>query len=385
MAGAVVPAYGGGRVLTDNNGQFVTPPEPSPKRDRPAAEPARRLLRWYDRHARALPWRAPPGQRADPYAVWLSEVMLQQTTVAAVRPYFEAFLGRWPTVEALARAPLDDVLAAWAGLGYYARARNLHRCARTVAGEHGGRFPDEPAALKALPGIGVYTAAAIAAIAFGRRAVVVDGNVERVMARRHAVSVPLPDAKPALRALAGALTPEERPGDYAQAVMDLGATVCTPRAPRCTICPWAADCAGRAAGIAEELPRRAPRPERPTRRGVAFWLTDGNGAVLLRRRPERGLLGGMMELPSTDWRAAAWPPAEALGAAPLKADWRSIPGTVRHTFTHFRLELGLMAARAPRGAAVDGIWCPVERLGVQALPSVMRKVAAQALRHLDRA
>ena len=310
------------------------------------------LLAWYDRHRRVLPWRAGPGERPDPYRVWLSEIMLQQTTVATVGPYFRAFLERWPDVASLAAAPLDDVLHAWQGLGYYARARNLHKCAIAVARDHGGRFPDDEAALRALPGIGAYTAAAIAAIAFDRPAVVVDGNVERVVARLYAVETPLPAAKPELRRLAGDLTPDERPGDFAQAMMDLGATICTPRAPRCVLCPLMAGCRARARGIAEELPRRTAKPEKPTRRGVAFFAVDAAGAVLLRRRAEQGLLGGMMEVPSTDWRAEAWPMDEALRAAPLAADWRALPGTVRHTFTHFHLELTVLAARITGAADV---------------------------------
>jgi A/G-specific adenine glycosylase len=349
-------------------------------------EPAARLLAWYDRHARTLPWRAPPGERADPYGVWLSEVMLQQTTVAAVKPYYETFLRRWPTVEALAAADLDEVLQAWAGLGYYARARNLHACARKVASDYGGRFPETAAALKQLPGIGDYTAAAIAAIAFDEPAAVVDGNVERVMARRFAVEEPLPDAKRRLRALAGRLTPDVRPGDYAQAVMDLGATVCTVRQPRCMVCPWSDDCAGRLAGIAESLPRRAPKAERPTRHGAAFWISDGTGAVLLRRRPEKGLLGGMMEVPSTEWGEA--PPSldAARQAAPFAVEVEALPGLVRHTFTHFHLELAVLAGQTggtnPEIPDDEGIWVAVERLGEQALPSLMRKVAAHALQHL---
>ena len=311
--------------------------------------------------------------------------MLQQTTVAAVIPYFETFLARWPDVSALAEAPLDDVLTAWAGLGYYARARNLHACAGIVAGELDGRFPADPAALKRLPGIGDYTAAAVAAIAFGRCATVVDGNVERVMARVFAVETPLPAAKPELRALADTLTPSERPGDYAQAVMDLGATVCIAGRPRCAVCPWTDACAGRASGIAESLPRRSPRRARPTRHGVAYWITDGAGAVLLRRRPPRGLLGGMMEIPSSEWLET--PPdglATANGAAPLDLRFEPLPGLVRHTFTHFHLELTVLAGRAEGevAAAADGVWVAVDRFGAQALPSVMRKVAEHALRHL---
>ncbi|MEJ2119411.1 MAG: A/G-specific adenine glycosylase [Alphaproteobacteria bacterium] len=348
--------------------------------------PAARLLAWYDRHARDLPWRARPGDHADPYGVWLSEVMLQQTTVAAVKPYYETFLRRWPTVEALAAADLDAVLQAWAGLGYYARARNLHACARMVANEYGGRFPATAAALKRLPGIGDYTAAAIAAIAFDESAAVVDGNVERVMARRFAVEEPLPNAKPRLRELAASLTPEVRPGDYAQAVMDLGATVCAVRQPRCMFCPWSDDCAGRLAGIAETLPRRAPKAERPTRHGAAFWISDGAGAVLLRRRPEKGLLGGMMEVPSTEWGEVRPSLDVARAEAPFAVEVDALPGLVRHTFTHFHLELAVLAGQVggknPKISNGEGVWVAVERLGEQALPSLMRKVAAHALRHL---
>ncbi len=338
------------------------------------------LLAWYDRHARALPWRAPPGQPADPYLVWLSEIMLQQTTVAAVAPYFAAFRTRWPRIADLAAAPLDDVLSAWAGLGYYARARNLHRCAQVVAQDLGGRFPDSEAELLKLPGIGPYTAAAVAAIAFDRRAVVVDGNVERVIARLFAVETTLPAAKPELRALAATLTPAERPGDYAQAMMDLGATVCRVRGPRCGLCPLDDCCAARLAGTAESLPRRSPKPERPLRRAVAFWAVNPEGAVLLRRRPEKGLLGGMMELPSTAWRAAAWDTAEALAEAPFDAPWTELPGVVRHTFTHFQLEARVWAARAEdRAAKSVGRWVALDDLGAQALPSVMRKLVRHAL------
>ncbi len=341
-----------------------------------------RLLAWYDRHRRTLPWRAPPGEAADPYRVWLSEIMLQQTTVAAVEGYFRRFLALWPRLEDLAGAELDHVLHAWQGLGYYARARNLHRCAQTVQADHGGRFPESEAALRKLPGIGSYTAAAIAAIAFGRRAVVVDGNVERVIARLFAVEDPLPGARKALVGLAGRLTPEERPGDYAQAMMDLGATVCTPRAPKCGRCPWRAACRGRAAGIAGDLPGRAPKAARPTRHGVAFWTVRADGAVLLRRRPTRGLLGGMTEIPSTAWRPGAWPEGEAAAFAPAVADWRLLPGGVRHTFTHFHLELAVVTARIGEGwQAIDGLWSPLERLGEHALPSVMKKIVRHATGH----
>ncbi len=333
------------------------------------------LLAWYDRHARRLPWRGPPGATADPYPVWLSEIMLQQTTVATVAPYFRAFLERWPRIEDLARAPLDDVLHAWQGLGYYARARNLHKCAVAVAAR--GGFPDDEAGLRALPGIGAYSAAAIAAIAFGRPATVVDGNVERVMARLFGVETPLPGAKAELRGLAGGLTPQTRPGDYAQAVMDLGATTCTPRAPACGLCPWSGACLARRRGIVAELPRRSPKPARPTRRGIAFWAVRDDGAVLLRRRPDDGLLGGMMEVPSTPWRAAAWTVAEARDHAPLKARWRRLPGVVHHGFTHFHLELELLTARV--SDASGGVWCPPDRFADHALPTAMKKVVRHAL------
>ena len=342
------------------------------------------LLAWYDRDRRVLPWRAPPGRTADPYLVWLSEVMLQQTTVTAVQPYFRAFAERWPTVEALAEAPVEDVMQAWAGLGYYARARNLHLCAKTVAEWRHGRFPDEEEALRRLPGIGDYTAAAIAAIAFGRPAVVMDGNVERVMARLYAVTEPLPKARPRLKALAAALTPVTRPGDYAQAVMDLGATICTPKSPACGICPWRRSCAALAQGIEADLPAKLAKPERPTRRGIAFWTIARDGAVLLRRRPPKGLLGGMMEVPSTEWQDEAWTLDAARAEAPLSAqalavDWRLLPGVVRHSFTHFHLELTVATGRALASAVARGVWCPLDRLDDQALPTLMRKVVSHAL------
>ncbi len=349
---------------------------------RPRKTPAAKtLLAWYDGQRRALAWRAAPGEAPDAYRVWLSEIMLQQTTVATVGPYFRAFSERWPSVADLAAAELDEVLHAWQGLGYYARARNLHKCARTVATAYGGRFPGDEAALRLLPGIGRYTAAAIAAIAFGRRAIVVDGNVERVMARVFRIEAPLPGARPVLYDLAGGLTPKSRPGDYAQAVMDLGATICTPRQPNCPLCPWKPACAGRK--IAASLPRRAPKPERPTRRGVAFWITRPDGAVLLRRRPESGLLGGMIELPSTEWREGPAPSPRLAGrAAPLAAlDWRPLPGTVSHTFTHFHLELSVMAGRVANDAAPQALWSPPDRFGDHALPTIMKKLARHALKY----
>ena len=361
-------------------------PKTSPKPG-PAPET---LLAWYDRHRRKLPWRAERGARADPYAVWLSEIMLQQTTVAAVKSYFEKFLGRWPTVGDLARADSADVMAAWAGLGYYARARNLHACAKVVADELGGVFPDTEEKLRALPGIGPYTAAAIAAIAFDRKAVVVDGNVERVMARLFGVTEPLPKSKPRLVERAAGLTPAARPGDYAQAVMDLGATICSPKSPACSLCPWMDACVARKAGIGETLPRKLAKAPTPTRHGIAFWMVRPDGAVLVRRRPPKGLLGGMMEIPSTPWRSAAWTAAEAQGTAPTagKLKWRTLPGTVSHTFTHFHLELQVMAADLPARQAAkfnghDHKWVPLDAIGDAGLPSVMAKIARHALAHIS--
>ena len=303
--------------------------------------------------------------------------MLQQTTVVTVAPYFDRFVARWPTVSSLAAAALDEVLHQWQGLGYYARARNLHACARVVAERHGGRFPDEIAGLRALPGIGEYTAAAIAAIAFDRHEAAVDGNVERVVARLFAVSEPMPMAKPKLRTLARQLVPPRRPGDFAQAMMDLGATICTPRRPRCVLCPWRDGCAARAGGFAEELPTRAEKPERPLRHGVVFWLTRGDGAVLLRRRPEHGLLGGMIEVPSTPWREALWDDAEALEYAPLAIGWARLPGTVHHGFTHFPLNLTILAATTKRGP--EGIWARPDQFNEFAFPTLTKKVVKHAL------
>ncbi len=340
--------------------------------------PSVELLDWYDRAARVLPWRVGPaarrdGERPDPYRVWLSEIMLQQTTVAAVKSYFERFTARWPTVADLAAAELDEVLGLWAGLGYYARARNLYKCARVVAEDHGGRFPEDEAGLLTLPGVGPYTAAAIAAIAFDKRAVVVDGNVERVMARLHAVETPLPAAKPELKALADALTPDARPGDYAQAAMDLGATICTPRSPACGICPWMARCRGRVLGIAADLPKKTPKRPKPVRYGVCYVAIDAEGAVLLRRRPENGLLGAMLEPPGTDWTEKGPTEAEIARAAPFVADWRDPGLEARHTFTHFHLRLALRVGIAPRSGAENGRFTPRDALAAAALPTVMKK------------
>jgi A/G-specific adenine glycosylase len=342
--------------------------------------PAAALLGWYDRHRRRLPWRAEPGEPSDPYRIWLSEIMLQQTTVGAVIPFFLRFLSRWPNVEALAAASLDDVLRAWAGLGYYARARNLHRCARMVIERHDGSFPSDPGELRKLPGIGDYTAGAIAAIAYGRPEVAVDGNVERVIARLFAVETPLPMAKAEIRQHARDLLPSDRAGDFAQAMMDLGATLCTPKSPDCLLCPWSSRCRGRVLGIAESLPRKAPKRARPVRYGTVFWIERGDGAVLLRRRPEEGLLGGMMEVPSTDWLPA---PADANAAAPLRAEWKKLSRRVEHGFTHFHLTLDIWHARAIAAGELpaDGGYRWVSRgdLAGEALPSLMRKVVAAVL------
>lgn len=344
----------------------------------------REILAWYDRHRRVLPWRAKAGQGSDPYHVWLSEIMLQQTTVATVGPYFLRFLERWPRIEDLAAADLDEVLHGWQGLGYYARARNMHRCAKHVAEELDGVFPDTEAGLRALPGIGAYTAAAISAIAFGRPANVVDGNIERVMARFFAIEQPLPDCKEMLRDLAGEVAPKTvrgRPGDFAQAVMDLGATVCTPRKPKCLICPWQRSCCANKSGIQEELPRRQPKKAKPVRRGVAFWVVRDDGSVLLRRRPEKGLLGGMIEVPSTEWLEDDWTTEKACKVAPVQSEWTSLPGIVRHTFTHFHLELSILATRVGETESPKGvIWSTPDRLGEQALPTVMKKVVNLALK-----
>jgi A/G-specific adenine glycosylase len=342
------------------------------------APPPAALLAWYDRNRRRMPWRALPCETANPYYVWLSEIMLQQTIVAAVVPYFDRFLNLFPTVEALAAADQNAVMAAWAGLGYYARARNLHACAQQIAA-NGGKFPRKIEELRTLPGIGPYTANAIAAIAFNHPVVPVDGNVERIAARLFSVETPVPAAKPALAAAAATLNhaPEAqtRAADFAQALFDLGATVCTSR-PLCGQCPWSIHCAAHHAGIAESLPHRAPKKTRPTRHGAHFWLQDTSGQVLLRRRPPSGLLGGMTELPGTDWRATPFPVHEAHLLAPMPATWRQA-GKVHHVFTHFELFLDVYAATVPAIAA-PGFLRPATALHAEALPSVMRKCVALA-------
>ncbi|MDG4891431.1 A/G-specific adenine glycosylase [Mesorhizobium sp. WSM4887] len=340
-----------------------------------------RLLAWYDAHHRDLPWRVTPsafsrGTKPDPYRVWLSEVMLQQTTVEAVKAYFRTFVEKWPTVEALAAAPAEDVMKAWAGLGYYSRARNLKACADLVA-QRGGRFPDTEAGLKELPGIGAYTAAAIAAIAFDRPAAVVDGNVERVISRLYSVETPLSEAKPEIRALVEKLVPRARPGDFAQAMMDLGATICTPRRPRCMLCPLREDCSAILSGDPERFPVRLPKGDKPLRRGAAFVAQRDDGAILLRKRPDKGLLGGMTEVPTTAWTARA-DGATTADAAPISADWRRA-GRIGHVFTHFALELDVFHAHI-RGDAPNGhFWSLAHEIPGEALPTVMKKVIEAAI------
>ncbi|WP_375394683.1 A/G-specific adenine glycosylase [uncultured Sphingomonas sp.] len=342
------------------------------KRSSTAATIADRLLAWYDVHARALPWRYPPGIAADPYRVWLSEVMLQQTTVAAVAPRFAAWVARWPDVASLAAADESAVMAAWAGLGYYARARNLVKAARAVVADHDGAFPSTEAALATLPGLGAYTAAAVAAIAFGQRAVVVDANVERVVARLFAIATPLPAARPAIRAAADSITPALRAGDFAQAMMDLGSGLCTTRKPRCLLCPVAEDCRGRAEGDPERLPVKRAKVPRPQRHGTIFWLEHDN-QILLVTRAAKGLLGGMRALPTGPW--AETPPG--IEGAPAVADWRMLDAHVTHGFTHFDLELRLAVAQAAghETAAIEGEWWPVDDLAAAGLPTVFAKAA----------
>lgn len=360
------------------------------RRDAPEAtsRPAL-LLDWYDRHRRVLPWRPPAGERADPYRVWLSEIMLQQTGVKTVGPYFLKFVTRWPDVTALGRASLDDVLRMWAGLGYYSRARNLHACAVAVLRDHGGSFPDTEEGLRTLPGIGPYTAAAISAIAFNRRTMPVDGNIERVVSRLFAVEEPLPQAKPLIQQLATTLLgpsragdEKSRAGDSAQALMDLGSSICTPKKPACALCPLNDDCAGRARGDQETFPRKAPKKTGTLRRGAAFIVTRGD-ELLVRSRAEKGLLGGMTEVPGSDWLAGQDDKAALQQAPTLKgiAKWHRKVGVVTHVFTHFPLELVIYTASvAARARAPEGMrWVPIATLSGEALPNVMRKAIAHGL------
>jgi A/G-specific adenine glycosylase len=340
------------------------------------------LLDWYDRHRRRLPWRPPAGERADPYRVWLSEIMLQQTGVKTVGPYFEKFLARWPDVASLGRASQDDVLRMWAGLGYYSRARNLHACAVAVLRDHGGVFPDTEEGLRQLPGIGPYTAAAIGAIAFDIRTMPVDGNIERVVSRLYAVEEPLPQAKPLIQELAATLLGESRAGDSAQALMDLGSSICTPKKPACALCPLNEDCVARLNGNQETFPRKAPKKAGTLRRGAAFIVTRGD-ELLVRTRAEKGLLGGMTEVPGSEWLAGQDDKAALKQAPALRGieRWHRKTGVVTHVFTHFPLELVVYTAdvaartRAPKGMR----WVPIATLAGEALPNVMRKAIAHGL------
>jgi A/G-specific adenine glycosylase len=362
------------RKKPDGSGDCAAPAGAAP------AVSAAALLAWYDRHRRRLPWRAENGEPSDPYRVWLSEIMLQQTTVTAVAPYYLRFLTRWPTVTDLAAERLEEVLKLWAGLGYYARARNLHACARAILERHGGRFPQTEAELLTLPGIGAYTAAAIAAIAFDRKAAPVDGNIERVVTRLFAVEQQLPAAKPTIRAFAATLTPDARPGDFAQAMMDLGAMVCTPKKPACALCPWSEPCIARQRGDQETFPRKTPKAEGKLRRGAAFVVTRADGALLVRTRPDKGLLAKMTEVPTTTW-SHDFDEADALSDAPLKATWQRVAGVVNHVFTHFPLELAVYrtrvatSTRAPKGMR----WITAQEIAGEAFPNVMRKVIAHAI------
>ena len=364
-----------GALARRNQEHDVTPAVPDPDR-------ATRLLAWYDRHRRVLPWRALPGEISDPYRVWLSEIMLQQTTVKAVGPYFEKFLARWPSVDALGNASLDDVLRMWAGLGYYSRARNLHACAVTVLRDHGGAFPDTEEGLRTLPGVGPYTAAAIAAIAFARQTMPVDGNIERVVSRLFAVEEPLPKSKHTIQMLAATLLGPSRAGDSAQALMDLGATICTPKKPACSLCPLNDNCVARIRGDQDTFPRKAPKKTGALRRGAAFVVTRGD-ELLVRTRPEKGLLGNMTEVPTSDW-VAGHDDKTARKQAPVMKDilrWSRKAGVVAHVFTHFPLELVVYTARVnARARAPDGMrWVRIATLNDEALPNVMRKVIAHAL------
>lgn len=361
----------------------------SKPKDRADPSSAGLLLDWYDRERRDLPWRYPPGKTADAYRVWLSEIMLQQTVVKTVIPYYQSFLDRWPDVEALANAKLDDVLVAWAGLGYYSRARNLHKCAQVVVADHGGKFPKEEATLLSLPGIGPYTAAAIAAIAYGAKVTPVDGNVERVVSRLFALQTPLPAAKAEIKRLAATMTPDSRSGDFAQAMMDLGATVCTPKRPSCLMCPLQRGCEASALGIEASLPRKGLKAARPERFGHAFVALREDGQVLLRQRPDTGLLARMIEVPSTEWGDDLPALKDAMRAAPVRGDWWQVPGIVTHVFTHFKLELAVHVAIVPTDAALtfwaDSTrcrWVSRRALAGQALPSVMRKIIAHALKEM---
>lgn len=340
------------------------------------------LLDWYDRHSRSLPWRVSPkdgksGQRADPYHVWLSEIMLQQTTVKTVGPYFQKFVLAWPTLADLAAADTDDIMKAWAGLGYYSRARNLKKCAEVLVRDYNGRFPENAASLEKLPGIGAYTSAAIASIAFDEPVAVVDGNIERVVSRLYAIEEPLPNSKKAIKALVAKMTPVQRPGDFAQAMMDLGATICSPRRPACSLCPFVDACAVAHASEADTYPRKAPKKEKPTRYGAAFALFREDGAVLMRKRPEKGLLAGMAEIPTGTWTENR-DMLEDYSSAPIAQIWTRAPELVPHTFTHFHLRLAVYHGVA-QGTEIPGTWwSSLADQDGEALPTLMRKVLSLA-------
>ena len=333
-----------------------------------------KLLAWYDKNARQLPWRDLPGTKPDPYRVWLSEIMLQQTTVAAVKDYFLKFVKLWPDVHALAQAPVDDVMKAWAGLGYYARARNLQACAKIVSSEFGGKFPQARVELAELPGIGAYTSAAIAAIAFDEPVAAIDGNVERVISRYYCIEEALPASKPEIRKHVEPLVAQKRPGDFAQALMDLGATTCTPKSPACDRCPWGESCTARLRGMATALPKKSPKQKIATRFGHVYWIENSRGEVIIRQRPKTGLLGGMTEFPSSDWTSGKKLKFEE----PFQAEWKKQPGLVEHTFTHFHLELEVWKAKSEE-AMLNGKFTAPHALGNEALPSLMLKVAAHML------
>jgi A/G-specific adenine glycosylase len=351
-----------------------------PASDEKSRRIARRLLAWWDVHRRALPWRAAATQRPNPYAVWLSEILLQQTTVTAAIPYFNRFMARWPRVEDLAAASVEEVMQAFAGLGYYSRARNLHLCAREVAER--GAFPLETEELRKLPGVGAYTSQAIAAIAFGRRASPVDGNVARIIARLFALPMPIAQSRKTIAGRAASLTPNNRAGDFAQAMMDLGAMICTPRKPDCKACPLGSDCAASASGEPQAFPRRAPRAARPLRMGAAFFVRASDGRVLMRTRPAKGLLGGTVELPGSEW-SVDFEMAQSIRHAPFQASWRRIPGSVEQAFTHFHLQLAIYAARMPKRLPTPRgcYWIEESKIPELALSSVMVKAVACALRH----
>jgi len=345
----------------------------------------RKLLTWYDSHKRELPWRVKTNRKKDPYKIWLSEIMLQQTTVKAVGPYFQHFLKTWPTIDKLAKATLDDVLRVWQGLGYYSRARHMHKCAKLICNNFSGRFPNTEEQLEQLPGIGPYTAAAISAIAFDKPANVVDGNIERVITRIFGIFTPFPEAKTIVKDCAAKLAPKTtrgRPGDYAQAVMDLGAIVCRPKKPLCDLCPWKKCCIANQRNFVDQVPQKVSKKVKPVRKGIVFLALMSDGSLFLRRRPETGLLGGMMEFPSTNWLERSISPEEICEAAPFKTQWVKITGTVTQPFTHFELQLQVRVAvveNKPKSS--EGIWVDRNRLDDFALPNIMKKVLAFALRH----